>query len=71
MTTDMERKLRLRQERLGLLRVVPDFEIVTKMETTHNGRLVPMSLPKVNWIERADNTIKRLDSNTKKSATLL
>lgn len=65
MTTDTERKLRLRQERIGLLRVVPDFEIVTKMETTHNGRQVPMSLPKVAWLDRADQTIKRLDAKTR------
>lgn len=37
------------------------IEIVTKIETTHNGRQVPMSLPKVNWLSRADETIKRLD----------
>lgn len=65
MTTELERKLRLRQERLGLLRVVPDYEIVTRMETTFNGRLVPMSLPKVAWLDRADATIKRLDAKTK------
>lgn len=63
--TDMERKLRLRQERIGLLRVVPDYEIVTRMETTFNGRQVPMSLPKVAWLDRADATIKRLDAKTK------
>lgn len=65
MTIDKLRKLRLRQERMGLLRIVPEYEVVTTMQMTHNGRLVPMSLPKVNWIDRADNTIKRLDSNRK------
>jgi hypothetical protein len=66
MTTDWSRKLRLRQERLGLLRVVEELpERVTKMETTFNGRLVPMSLAKVKWLDRADDTIKRLDGKTK------
>ena len=65
MTTDMERKLRLRQERIGLLRVVPEFEITTRIETTHNGRQVPMSLPRVAWLDRADETIKRLDAKTR------
>lgn len=60
--TDWNRKRRLREERLGLLRVVDDVpERVTKIQTTFNGRLVPMSLPKVKWLERADDTIKRLD----------
>ena len=65
MMTDLERKKRLREERIGLLRLVTDFEIVTRMETTHNGRLVPMSLPKVAWLDRADATIKRLDAKTR------
>lgn len=65
MATELERKKRLREERLGLLRVVPDYEVVTKMELTHNGRQVPMSLPKVTWLDRADATIKRLDAKTK------
>lgn len=41
------------------------FEIVTKMEVTHNGRLVPMSLRKVKWLDQADKTIKALDNNKK------
>lgn len=65
MATELERKKRLREERLGLLRVVSDYEVVTKMELTHNGRQVPMSLPKVAWLDRADATIKRLDAKTK------
>lgn len=66
MTTDLNRKLRLRKERLGLLRVVEELpERVTRIDTTYNGRQVPMSLPKVAWLERADQTIKRLDAKTK------
>lgn len=65
MTTDTARKLRLRQERIGLLRVVPEFEVTTRIEYTYNGRQVPMSLPKVAWLDRADATIKRLDAKTR------
>lgn len=64
--TDLNRKLRLRKERVGLLRVVEEVpEKVTTIQTTYNGRLVPMSLPKVKWLDRADDTIKRLDHNRK------
>jgi len=63
MTTNLARKVRLRQERIHL-RVVTDepVETVTRMDTTHNGRLVPMTLPKVKWLDRADKRIKALDS---------
>lgn len=64
--TDLNRKLRLRKERLGLLRVVEDVpEKVSRIDTTFNGRQVLMSLPKVTFLERADATIKRLDGKTK------
>jgi len=64
--TDLNRKLRLRKERLGLLRVVEDVpEKVSRIDTTFNGRQVLMSLPKVTFLERADATIKRLDGQTK------
>jgi|GEM_PF-1424407 len=64
--TDLNRKLRLRKERLGLLRVVEDVpEKVSRIDTTFNGRQVLMSLPKVAFLERADATIKRLDGKTK------
>lgn len=37
--TDLNRKLRLRKERLGLLRVVEDVpEKVSRIDTTYNGR---------------------------------
>lgn len=64
--TDWNRKLRLRKERLGLLRVVEEVpEKVTTMQSTFNGRLVPMSLPKVKWLALADARIKALDQNKK------
>lgn len=67
MTTELakrgERRLRRQNRILNLVYEAVDepIEVVTTIHTTHNGRLVPMSLPKVNWLERADQTIKRLD----------
>ena len=63
--TDWRRRKQLREERLARPVLLEEFEVSTKLETAHNGRLVPMSLRKLHWLEQADQTIKRLDAKTR------
>lgn len=62
--TDWRRRKQLREERLARPVELEEFEVSTKFETTYNGRIVPMSVRKLHWLDRADQTIKRLDAKT-------